>query len=372
MTAMAQAKTDILRLVRANIRDLLAYEPIEPAEVLAQRMGVAAIDIAKLDGNENPYGPSPKVLKALGSYSSYDRYGDPGQRALRQALGEYAGVGPEHVVAGHGADELIDLIIRAVIEPGEAVIDCPPTFGMYAFSTRVQGGEVVQVPRSEDFSLDIDALRAAAPRAKLLIVASPNNPTGNPMSMDELESLLDTGLLVVIDEAYVEFGGASVASLAPLRENLVVLRTFSKWAGLAGLRAGYAVMPRALAGVLMHMKPPYTPNVAAEIALIASLEEKDELSKNVEKIIAERERLRAKLDALEFVDVYPSQGNFLLCRLPGMSGREVRDRLAKNGVFIRFFDTPRLQDCVRISVGLPEQTDRVIQALQQLGGERGS
>ncbi|MCH8994402.1 MAG: histidinol-phosphate transaminase [Chloroflexi bacterium] len=360
----------ILKLVRSDILEMLGYEPIEPSEVLAEQLGIPADQIAKLDGNENPYGPSPRVLEALGSFESYHRYGDPQQRRLRAALGEYVGVPAEHIVAGHGADELIDLLLRALIAQGEGVIDCPPSFSMYRFSTQVAGGRLIEVPRHDDFSLDIGTVQTAAGQAKLIFVTSPNNPTGNPLTKEELKALLATGLVVVVDEAYAEFASDSFARLVPERENLVVLRTFSKWAGLAGLRAGYGIMPPALADVLMHIKPPYTPNIAAEVAMLASLEDAEQLMEKVEVLIEERERMGRKLDALEFLEVYPSQANFILTRLGAdFDARQVRDRLVEQGIFVRYFDTPRLRDCLRISVGLPSDTDRLVEALRKQGGE---
>ena len=362
---------DILRLVRPDILEMLGYKPIEPSETLAEKLGIPADQVVKLDGNENPYGPSPRVLEALGQFQSYHRYPDPQQRRLRAALGEYVGVGPDQIVAGHGSDELIDLLLRAVLAPGDAVMDCPPTFGMYGFSTQVAGGSVIEVPRRADFSLDIDAVRAAAGEAKLLFVASPNNPSGNLLSPDELKALLDTGLLIVVDEAYVEFAGESFVSLVSTQQNLVVLRTFSKWAGLAGLRAGYGIMPPALADVLMRMKPPYTPNIAAEVAMLASLEDREHLMERVRAIVQERERMSRSLGALEFLEVYPSQANFLLCRLRGVAAPDARDQLAQQGIFVRYFDTPQLRDYLRISAGRPQDTDRLVGALQAIGGERG-
>ena len=378
---VSKSASGILRLVRPDILAMIGYEPIEPSDVLAERLGIPEDKVAKLDGNENPYGPPARVLKVLGSLDTYNRYPDPAQRALRAALAAYVGVGPEHIVAGHGSDEIIDLLLRALLAPGEAVIDCPPTFGMYGFSTRVAGGRVIDVPRNEDpslrsrasFSLDIDGIRAAAQDAKVISVASPNNPSGNVLPRDELDALLATELLVVVDEAYVEFAGEkSYAKLVPEHENLVVLRTFSKWAGLAGLRAGYGIMPRPLADVLMHIKPPYTPNVAAEAAMLVALECRDEQMRTVRALVDERDRMASALRQIEFLHVYPSEANFLLCRVDGMQGRDLRDGLAERGLFIRYFDTPLLQDCVRVSVGLPEHTDRLIEALREIGESRAS
>ncbi|MCH7811047.1 MAG: histidinol-phosphate transaminase [Chloroflexi bacterium] len=371
MPPESRTSADILKLVRPDILAMLGYEPIEPSDLLAERLGIPADRIVKLDANENPYGPSPAVLTALAEFDGYHRYPDPQQRRLRAALAEYTGVGPEHIVAGHGSDELIDLLLRAVIAPGDAVIDCPPTFGMYGFLARVAGGKVIEAPRRDDFTPDVQAVQNAASDAKIIIIASPNNPTGALLRPDELSSLLAAGLLVVVDEAYGEFAGESFAPLALQRENLVVLRTFSKWAGLAGLRAGYGIMPPALAQVLMQMKQPYTPNVAAEVAMLVSLEQKEPLMEGVRTIVEERERMRGLLAALEFVEVFPSQANFLLCRLTGVEARDAHARLAEQGIFVRYFETPRLRDCLRISVGLPSQTDRLVEALQEIGDERG-
>lgn len=381
MTSKAKPAATILKLVRPDILAMLGYEPIEPSDLLAERLGISPDQIAKLDANENPYGPSPLVLQALAEFDAYHRYPDPQQRRLRQALADYVGVGPEQIVAGAGSDELIDLLLRAVIAPASAsdgVIICPPTFGMYSFLTRVAGGRVIEVPRRDDFSLDVEALYAAAGDAKALFLASPNNPTGNLLTGEELEALLGTGLLVVVDEAYIEFAGAGFAPLVAERENLVVLRTFSKWAGLAGLRAGYGIMPSALADVLMQIKQPYTPNVAAEVAMLASLEDRERLMESVRTIVQERDRMGRMLAALDFVEVYPSQANFVLVRLepglPGSNGSDalrVRDGLAQQGVFVRYFDTPRLRQHLRISAGLPSHTERLVDALRTQGGARG-
>lgn len=368
-----EASSGILRIVRPGIREMLGYEPIEPSDVLAERLGIPADELVKLDGNENPYGPSPRVREALGSFDRYHRYPDPEQRALRSALADYAGVEPEHIVAGSGSDELIDLLLRAVLNPDDGVIDCPPTFGMYGFSTRVAGGHIVEVPRLDDFSIDVDAVARAAPGAKIIFAASPNNPTGNLLSHGELEALLSTSLLVVVDEAYGEFAGESASSLVAKHDNLVILRTFSKWAGLAGLRAGYGIMAPALTRVLMRMKPPYTPNIAAEVAMLASLEDRERLLETVRTLVAERERMSRMLSALEFINTYPSRANFVLCRLlGGRSGRAIRDTLGEQGIFVRYFETPRLSDCVRVSAGLAKDTDRLVQALQQIGATSAS
>lgn len=354
-------------LLRPDLRDHVAYEPIEPVEVLAERLGVPPERIVKLDGNENLYGPSPLVREALAAYDGYHIYSDPDQRRVRAAIAEYTGVDAEHIVAGAGADELIDLVARAFIAPGDCVIDLVPTFGMYAFTTSVVGGTYVPVPRRADFSVDVDAVaQAVDDRTKIVFVASPNNPTGNRLSEDELERLLALPVAVVVDEAYVEFSGGSYAPLVPERDNLIVLRTFSKWAGLAGMRFGYGIMPVELAHVLMAIKLPYNLSVATEVAVLASLADQETLMANVAAIVRERERLSDLLRAVPYLEPLPSETNFILCRVTRGSARRLRDRLRERGVFIRHFDRPGLHDYVRISVGRPTETAALLAALREV------
>ncbi|HLB29400.1 MAG TPA: aminotransferase class I/II-fold pyridoxal phosphate-dependent enzyme, partial [Dehalococcoidia bacterium] len=237
--------SDISSLIRRDLLDMAGYEPIEPPQVLAEALGIPAERVLKLDGNENPYGSSPKALAALASLEAAHIYPDPQQRRLRSALAAYTGLGEEQLVAGSGSDELIDLIIRLFLGHDDGVITCPPTFAMYGFSARVAGAPVMAAPRRHNFSLDMKAIAACRERGgKLIFVASPNNPTGNLLSEAELEGLLDMGLIVVVDEAYGEFAGQSFADRvgagpgARPYPSLIVLRSFSKWAGLAGLRVG--------------------------------------------------------------------------------------------------------------------------------------
>ena len=370
---MKRTTIDIRALIRPDLLELPPYVPIEPTDVLAARLGVPPEAVLKLDGNENPFGPSPKALEALNDERDYHIYPDPDQRTLREALARYLETGAERIVCGLGSDDLIDLVLRAVVVPGDGVIDCPPMFGMYPFSARVAGARVLEAPRREDFALDVSAVRALAPRAKAIFVASPNNPTGNRIEREELEALLATGLLVVVDEAYIEFAG-NEHSFVPLvreHENLVVLRTFSKWAGLAGLRAGYGVMAPLLAALLMTIKQPYNLNVAASVAAVAALEDAPLLHERACAIAGVRDEMTRELATIPWITPYPSEANFVLCRLDGVDAREVKDRLAARGIFVRWFDTPMLRNHLRISAGLSEQVAPLVAALREIGAELG-
>ena len=353
------------RLLRPHLRGMQGYVPIMSPG--AQEGDGTRPDgsIVKLDGNENVYGCSPKAAEALANLADPHIYPDAEQRRLRDALAEYTGVDARHILAGAGSDELIELLLRLIAEPGDNVVTAGPTFGFFGSSARLVGAEVIDVPRGDDYSIDVEAVLAAVgPSTKVVYVANPNNPTGTITARENLEQLLDAGPLVVVDEAYYEFCGETVADLVPLRENLVVLRTFSKWAGLAGLRIGYGLFPEQVMEALMVAKSPYNINAAAEAAAVASLADVDYLMEIVAKIVDERDRLEILLLNLDFVDIIPSRANFLLCPLVDRDAAKITRELRGQGIYIRHFDTPRIQDCVRISVGRPEDTDAVIWALR--------
>lgn len=361
------------RLLRPDLAAIEPYQPIAPFEVLAARLGRPAAEIVKLDANENPYGPPPGALAALAAGASYHVYPDPDANALRQAISRYTGAPQECLLAGMGADELIDLLLRAVLTPGDAVIDCPPSFGMYPFSTAVNGGRVVAVPRRADFSLDLAGIEAAVagePRAKVLFICSPNNPDGSRIDDAALRHLLALPLLVVLDEAYVDFvaadGLGSRLAWVGEYENLVVLRTFSKLAGLAGLRLGFGAFPDWLLPTLWKIKQPYNVNVAASAAAIAALEDVAWLRDKVGRLVVERERLARELAAFGFLHAYPSQANFVLFRVAGRPAHDLKRALEREGVLVRYFNKPGVSNCIRISAGRPEDTDRLVAALRAI------
>jgi histidinol-phosphate aminotransferase len=355
------------RLIRHHLIDLKPYEPIVPLEVLSQRVGVPLEQVIKLDGNENPYGCSPRVNRALADYRLYHIYPDPMHRELREALEGYVGISRDHIVVGAGSDELIDLVLRLSLEHGDRVINCPPTFGMYPFSTGVCGGQVIDVPRNAKYEIDVPAVESVIDQqAKVIFLASPNNPTGNITAEKDVLKLVDTGILVVVDEAYYEFSGVTLVPLALQFPNLVVLRSFSKWAGLAGLRIGYGIFPREIAELLYKIKPPYNVNIAAQVAVKESLADIDYLGERINAIISERERLFSELGKLGFLKLYPSQANFILCRVLDGQALQIKQGLEKKGIFVRYFDTPLLKNMLRISVGKPEHSDVLIEALKDI------
>lgn len=354
-----------------HLEKLSPYQPVVPSEVLASRLNRPVETIVKLDANENPYGMSPRARTALASLANGHIYPDPESRNLRAGLAAFTGVPVENLMAGAGADELIDLLIRVVLNPGERVLICPPTFGMYRFDTLLNGGQIVEVPRKADFSLDLDGIRTAVETSnpRILFLTSPNNPDGRRLNDAGLETVLALPLLVVIDEAYIEFTGGNLGSensqigRVPAAQNLVVLRTMSKWAGLAGLRVGYGAFPEALMPALWKAKQPYNVNAAAGAAALATLQDLDDRRQRVAQITTERRRLACRLASIPYLQVFPSESNFILCRVEGKEASRLRQALENEGILVRYYNSAGLSDCLRISVGTAYSTDRVTAAL---------
>jgi histidinol-phosphate aminotransferase len=359
--------------IREHLESLPPYTPIEPFEVLSARLGRSPEQIIKLDANENPYGPLTVVRAALGNMEFPHIYPDPESRALRKSLGKFTQVPEEYLLAGSGADELLDLLMRVFLEPNDCILSCPPTFGMYTFDAELNAARMIEVPRRRDFSLNMDAVRNAVGsfQPKMLFIATPNNPDGSVLDAQTIDALLDLPTLVVLDEAYIEFAGDKLGTAlsriqeVPLRNNLVVLRTFSKWAGLAGLRIGYGAFPLWLMPVLWKSKQPYNVNVAASVAAQVSLEHTDELAKVVELLKNERTKLLAELQEVPYLKPYPTQSNFILCQVVGRDAAELKARLVQeHGILVRYFNKPGLRDHIRISVGKSLDTVALLSALR--------
>ncbi|MBI4512788.1 MAG: histidinol-phosphate transaminase [Gemmatimonadetes bacterium] len=316
-----------------------------------------------LDANENPYGTlAPEYGDDL------NRYPDPQVGDLRAALAAWLEVEPERLWIGNGGDEALELLHRAFVDPGESVVVCTPTYGMYAITARAHGAQVREAPLDGAFDLDVSRTLGEARGAKIIFLCTPNNPTGNVLDPERVERLAE-GFdgLVVADEAYVEFSdGRSLIRAVPGHRNLVVLRTFSKVWGLAGARVGYFLADPEVVQILDRVNLPYPLSRASARAACLALARPDRMAEWRLKIVAERARLSRKLSELGF-HVFPSQANFVLVRVP--NARAAYRRLASEfGVVVRDrSDVPRLEDCLRISVGKPEDSDRVCQALEAMG-----
>ena len=356
------------KYIRQYILDLPPYQPVFPVEVLSEELGIPIDKFIKLDANENPFGPLPEVQEALSGIESIHIYPDPETREIRKLLAGYHNIQEESIIMGAGADELIDLIMRVVLDPGDKILNCPPTFGMYAFDARLNQAEVISIPRKPDFSLDIETLIVVITefRPKILFLANPNNPDGSTLSQDAFEKLISQEILLVMDEAYIEFARGRDSYIPQVTDhpNLIVLRTFSKWAGLAGLRIGYGVFPTELTSILMKAKQPYNVSIAAETAAVVTLKNLSKAEERIYKIIEQRSFLFEELAKISWLKPYPSQGNFVLCKVMGRSAPAVWEHLRKQGILIRYFNKPMLSDHIRISVGTKEQNQQLLNALK--------
>ncbi|KAL9274284.1 Histidinol-phosphate aminotransferase, chloroplastic-like protein [Drosera capensis] len=351
--------------IRPHLRNLSPYQPIFPFEVLSTRLGRKPEDIIKLDANENPYGPPPEAT--LGTMKFPYIYPDPESRRLRAALADDSGLESDYILAGCGADELIDLIMRCVLDPGDKIVDCPPTFTMYEFDANVNGAAVLKVPRNSDFSLNVDHIAKVVEeeKPKCIFLTSPNNPDGSIISDDILLKILQLPILVVLDEAYIEFSGVeSRMKWVKKHENLIVLRTFSK---RAGLRVGYGAFPLSMIEYLWRAKQPYNVSVAAEVAACAALQNPLYLENVKDALVRERDRLFKLLKEVPFLNPFPSYSNFILCEVTsGRDAKKLKEDLAKMGLMIRHYDKKELKGYVRVSVGKPEHTDALMKCLSAI------
>lgn len=360
---------EISDIVRPDIVAMPPYTPIVPFEVLSKRLGRDPSDIVKLDANENPYGAAPTALEWMRSGSYFHIYPDPEANQLREALSDFLDYPQERIICGLGADELIDLVLRVVVAPNDYVVDCPPSFGMYPFSTYVNAGQYIKVWRDEAFRLDVEGIEKAVLEsgAKVLFLCSPNNPDGSILDDATVRRLLKLPVLVVLDEAYVEFtGNASRIGWTLEHDNLVVLRTFSKLAGLAGLRIGYGGFPMWLIPHIMKIKQPYNVTVSADLAARGALHDQAWLAEKTALIVTERKRMVAELAPFEFLKPYPSHSNFVLFKVEGRNAGELKKQLEHHGVLVRYFAKPGVDNCIRISAGRPQDTARLVDALRHI------
>lgn len=342
---------EVGELVRPHVREAEPY-------VTARSQYLGGV---LLDANENPHGsPVPEAGADL------HRYPDPANAELRAALAERAGIQAAGIWVGNGSDEAIDLLVRLVVSPGDRVVVASPTYGVYRARAEIHGAEVVEAPLDPDRDLDVERTARLAADARLVFLCSPNNPTGNLLSVDRILELVERcRALVAVDEAYGEFSGApSLASRATEVGRLAVLRTFSKAWGLAGARVGWLAGDPELVAYMRRAGLPYPLSKLAARAALRALEREEEVRRRVERILEERRRLRGRLEALG-LEVAPSDANFLLFRVPDPA--LVQRRLAEeHGVVVRDRSgLPGLAGALRVTVGTPEENDLFLAGLEE-------
>lgn len=350
---------NIRELVREDIRDLQPYEPHLYENVI------------KLDANENPYPFPPELMAkifAAANGETFSRYPDPTADELRREIAGYTGVGYRNIIAGNGSDELILLILQTFAGPGKRVLIPVPTFAMYHIHSRITGSIPVHLPMDENYNVPVAAVlrEMANPDTRITFLVTPNNPTGNCIPQETIEYILERSAgLVVVDEAYIEFGGRTVVPLLTKYNNLVILRTFSKVA-LAGLRIGYLLSGPEVTGELMKVKQPYNTDAFSQMAATMALRNWPVIMEQVEKIRAERARLMSEMAGLPGMTVYPSEANFILFR-PGQPAGEVHQRLLEAGILVRNLGgAPGLTNCLRVTIGQKEENDRFLANLRDI------
>lgn len=355
--------------IRNDIVNFSEYVPVQSAEGIAREKGLSIEDVDKLDAGENIWGPSPLVAKRLSQFRAYQFYPDPSYISLRKKIEEYTGVGYEQIFVSNGGDELIDLLLRLMLNVGDKIIDTPPTFSSYKISTALNRGTVLNVSRKKDFAIDTEAiLKSIDKKVKVIFICNPNNPTGTITAVDEIEIILKSGVLVCVDEAYIEYGGKSCIPLLKKYDNLVILRSFSKWAGIAGLRLGYGLMSANLVRQLMKIKQPYNVNSAAVIAGIASLEDGAYRIRTIKKITDQRDVMYRKMMDGSDYRVTKSGGNFLLIQASPQDIDLAQKGFASSGIAVRTLSVNG-ESALRITVGKPAQNRKVLSILDPDKGE---
>ncbi|MDX2471459.1 MAG: histidinol-phosphate transaminase [SAR324 cluster bacterium] len=356
---------DLSHLFHPDFKSLQPYSPIEPPSQIAKRLGLSEDEIIKLDANENPFGLHPRLQQVLSKQKYLHIYPDPAQVELRAAISDYAGVTPEQIVAGAGADEIIDLAMRLFLEKGDQVLSFGPTFSYYDHVAALNHAEFILEPREEDFSIDIEKVKKLdLTRVKLVFLCSPNNPSGNQVEEAVVDYLLRHDLIVLVDEAYGEFSGVSLVEKLKTHSNLVILKTFSKCFALAGLRVGYGITSKAIASQLMKIKPPYGVNVAAEVLLKEALANMDIFKGQVAEIIATRDWFFAEVSKLDGIQAYESQANYILLRILEKDALTIKNQLEQEGILVRYFNREPLTGCIRVTIGLKEQMEKLLVSLK--------
>jgi histidinol-phosphate aminotransferase len=349
-------------LIKPSVREQPAYTLAAPQ---ARR---------KLNQNESPFDFPPELKRLVleqASGRAWQRYPEFAPPDLLARLAAHYGWLADGVLVGNGSNELIQSTLAVTLGAGDAVVAPSPTFSLYRLLTAVLGGRYVPVPLGDDYVFDVDALIDTARRtaAKVIVLNSPNNPTGSALPEGAVERILAaTTALVVADEAYQDFGGPSAIGLLPRSSRLVVLRTFSKALGLAGLRFGLALAHPAVAREIAKGKLPYNVNVVTLAAARTALEHAPMLAARTREVIEIRDWFVARLAALPGLTVYPTAANFVLIRCSRPPAKDLFGRLLDDyGILVRdVSDSPQLSECLRISIGTSEDMDAVISALEEI------
>lgn len=361
--------------ISANIKSLQPYQPGKPIAELERELGISGA--IKLASNECPLGSSPKALEAINrALPEIFRYPDGAGYDLRLALAQHHNLPMDNICLGNGSNEIIEMLCRAFIQPGDHALAAAPSFLMYEKLVQVAGGILKEVPLDKDFRIDLEALLAAiTPQTRLLFINNPDNPAGTIIYQQELAGFLDKvppGVVVVLDEAYIDFADhpdvANGENFLDHDTPIVVMRTFSKIAGLAGLRIGYGLADAEIINYFNRVRQPFNTSVLAQAAACGAIADKQFMVRHRQLVIEQRQRYYQAFDELNLFYL-PSQANFVLVKI-GEQAARVAQELLLQGIIVRAMQSYNLPEFLRISIGLPTENLRCLEALRKLVSNR--
>jgi histidinol-phosphate aminotransferase len=359
----------IWELANPQLREITVYQPGKPIEETARELGVDPDTIVKLASNENPLGPSPKAIEAMcGALEKGHLYPDGGGFTLCRAIATKLGLSPENIILGNGSNEVLEFLGHAFVNPGDDVVTSQYAFIVYKLIATSFGARTIEV-LSPDYQQDLNGILAAiTPKTRLIFIPNPNNPTGALLSqqaIDDFMARITENVIVVFDEAYFEFLDDPPDTLRFVREgrNIVVLRTFSKIHGLAGLRIGYALAGLDLVQVLHKTRQPFNVNSIAQVGALAALED-DEHLRETKRVIDEGRAYLHEQFAKMKIPFVPGTANFVMVNVG--DGHAVFDKLLRQGVIVRPLNGYNLPEWARISVGTTEENEKLIAALKKV------
>ena len=347
-----------MKYIRKSIQELKEYSvPQDKYEV-------------KLNQNESPY-DVPKDLKEVIikkiMNTDWNRYPSRTAIPLVEAISEYTNFPKEGIVAANASNEIIQGIFQAICDSGDKLVAISPGFAIYPYLSQIMDLDLTEVPLLEDFSFDVPAIIKEGRNAKLVVLALPNNPTGTTISIDEIEEIAQNiNGIFVVDEAYFEFSKKTAISLLDKYDNIIIIRTLSKAFGLAGLRLGYLLSNAEIASAVQKAKLPFSVGIFGQIAGEILLKKNEYIKDVIKKILDEKEKVFSELKGIPTIEPVPSFTNFILFRTQSVSGKELFEEMYRRGVLLRFFDTPRLKDTLRVTIGKPNQNEIFLKTLKEV------
>ena len=359
----------LVKTVSEDILKIRPYVPGKPVEEVKRELGISRV--IKLASNENSLGPSPKAIQAIRNYASEVHfYPDGGCYYLKKDLASHIGVDPDNIILGNGSDEIVSIITRVFIREGDEAIMGDPSFLMYKIDTRLSRGKIICVPLRQ-FKIDIPGMvKALSSRTRLIFISNPNNPTGTIVTKYEMQKLIEKippDVLVVCDEAYHEYVDdvdyPDTLFWVKEGKNIIVLRTFSKIYGLAGLRIGYGIARKEIISILNRARPPFNVNSLAQVAARASLKDREHLAKSRNLIEKGKKFLYGKLKEMG-IPFVPTQANFILIKT-GERTRQIIHTLLKKGIILRDMEAYNLPHYIRLTISTQEENETFIREFQK-------